>query len=170
MNGRSESTRRPCTFSFIMDDNELISVCNNLKQLQEVMASINSSVEGLTDSNLKEKMSKMSYIESAQMHLMMAEVSINMFYGDGFWRLLVVAYLKSKGVDVNEHPIQKEMVTIRIAAIMDRSVWKSTRRSSTRLSMEGVPLFSGYEGVEMPTLRIDKEATARIIKHSIGKQ
>ena len=64
-----------------MDDNELIWVCNNLKQLQEVMLNINSFVEGLTDSNLKEKMSKMSYIESAQMHLMMAEVSINMFYG-----------------------------------------------------------------------------------------
>ena len=59
-----------------MDDNELISVCNNLKQLQEVMLNINSFVEGLTDSNLKEKMSKMSYIESAQMHLMMAEVSM----------------------------------------------------------------------------------------------
>lgn len=28
----------------------------------------------------------------------------------------------------------------------------------------------GNECVEMPTLRIDKEATARIIKHSIGKQ
>ncbi|KAK8795361.1 hypothetical protein WA538_004692 [Blastocystis sp. DL] len=122
-----------------MDDNELISVCNNLKQLQEVMLNINSFVEGLTDSNLKEKMSKMSYIESAQMHLMMAEVSINMFY----------AYLKSKGVDVSEHPIQKEM---------------------KRLEEYKKKLNEVINGREMPTLRIDKEATARIIKHSIGKQ
>lgn len=64
-----------------MDDNELISVCNNLKQLQQVMIGINEVVEGMTDTNLKEKMSKMSYLESAQMHLMMAEISINMFYG-----------------------------------------------------------------------------------------
>jgi singapore isolate B (sub-type 7) whole genome shotgun sequence assembly, scaffold_0 len=64
-----------------MDDNELISVCNNLKQLQKVMIEINDVVEGMTDTNLKEKMSKMSYLESAQMHLVMAEISINMFYG-----------------------------------------------------------------------------------------
>ena len=76
-----------------MDDNDLISVCNNLKQLQEVMLNINSFVEGLTDSNLKEKMSKMSYIESAQMHLMMAEVSINMFYGT--WSLALFSRILS---------------------------------------------------------------------------
>ena len=64
-----------------MDDNELISVCNNLKQLQKVMIEINDVVEGMTDTNLKEKMSKMSYLEAAQMHLVMAEISINMFYG-----------------------------------------------------------------------------------------
>ena len=64
-----------------MDDNELISVCNNLKQLQKVMIEINDVVEGMTDTNLKEKKSKMSYLESAQMHLVMAEISINMFYG-----------------------------------------------------------------------------------------
>lgn len=64
-----------------MSDNELISVCNNLKQLQKVMAEINDVVEGVSETNLREKMSKMSYIESAQMHLMMAEISINMFYG-----------------------------------------------------------------------------------------
>ena len=64
-----------------MDDNELISVCNNLKQLQKVMIEINDVVEGMTDTNLKETMSKMSYLESAQMHLVMAEISINMFYG-----------------------------------------------------------------------------------------
>ena len=64
-----------------MDDNELISVCNNLKQLQKAMIEINDVVEGMTDTNLKEKMSKMSYLESAQMHLVMAEISINMFYG-----------------------------------------------------------------------------------------
>ena len=64
-----------------MDDNELISVCNNLKQLQQVMIGNNEVEEGMTDTNLKEKMSKMSYLESAQMHLMMAEISINMFYG-----------------------------------------------------------------------------------------
>ena len=64
-----------------MDDNELISVCNNLKQLQKVMIEINDVVEGMTDTNRKEKMSKMSYLESAQMHLVMAEISINMFYG-----------------------------------------------------------------------------------------
>ena len=50
-----------------MDDNELISVCNNLKQLQQVMVDINNVVEGMTDTNLKDKMSKMSYIEAAQM-------------------------------------------------------------------------------------------------------
>lgn len=77
-----------------MDDNELISVCNNLKQLQEVMGNINSSVEGLTDSNLKEKMSKMSYVESAQMHLLMAEVSINMFYGA--WSLALLSHSLSE--------------------------------------------------------------------------
>ena len=64
-----------------MDDNELISVCNNLKQMQQVMVDINNVVEGMTDTNLKDKMSKMSYIEAAQMHLMMADISINMFYG-----------------------------------------------------------------------------------------
>lgn len=64
-----------------MDDSELISVCNNLKQLQQTMLGVNDVVEKLTDASLKEKMSKMSYIESAQMHLMMAEISINMFYG-----------------------------------------------------------------------------------------
>ena len=64
-----------------MDDNELISVCNNLKQLQKVMIEINDVVEGMTDTNLKEKMSKMSYLDSAPMHLVMAEISINMFYG-----------------------------------------------------------------------------------------
>lgn len=68
-----------------MDDNELISVCNNLKQLQKVMIEINDVVEGMTDTNLKEKMSKMSYLESAQMHLVMAEISINMFYGLFLW-------------------------------------------------------------------------------------
>ena len=70
-----------------MDDNELISVCDNLKQLQQVMEEINTNVEGITETNLKDKMSKMSYIEAAQMHLMMADISINMFYG-GFcaWR------------------------------------------------------------------------------------
>jgi len=65
-----------------MDDNELISVCNNLKQLQKVMIEINDVVEGMTDTNLKEKM---SYLESAQMHLVMAEISINMFYGLFLW-------------------------------------------------------------------------------------
>ena len=65
---------------FIMDDNELISVCNNLKQLQQMMIRINHIVEGLTEMNLKEQMANMSYLESAQMHLMMAEISINMFY------------------------------------------------------------------------------------------
>ena len=64
-----------------MDDNELISVCNNLKQLQKVMIEINDVVEGMTDTNLKEKMSKMSYLESSQMHRVMAEISINIFYG-----------------------------------------------------------------------------------------
>ena len=51
------------------------------------MEEINTNVEGITDTNLKDKMSKMSYIEAAQMHLMMADISINMFYG-GFcaWR------------------------------------------------------------------------------------
>lgn len=67
-----------------MSDNELISVCNNLKQLQDVMNEMNGIVEGVADTNLREKMSKMSYIESAQMHLMMAEISINMFYGTFF--------------------------------------------------------------------------------------
>ena len=66
--------------SFIMDDNELISVCNNLKQLQQVMVQINSVVEGVTDKSLTERMTDMSYLESAQMHLMMAEISINLFY------------------------------------------------------------------------------------------
>ena len=37
-----------------MDDNELISVCNNLKQLQKVMIEINDVVEGMTDTNLVE--------------------------------------------------------------------------------------------------------------------
>lgn len=63
-----------------MSDNELISVCDNLKQLQKVMSDINTIVEDVSETNLREKMSKMSYIESAQMHLMMAEISINMFY------------------------------------------------------------------------------------------
>ena len=63
-----------------MSDNELISVCDNLKQLQKVMTDINTIVEDVSETNLREKMSKMSYIESAQMHLMMAEISINMFY------------------------------------------------------------------------------------------
>ena len=63
-----------------MDDNELISVCNNLKQLQQMVIRINHIVEGLTEMNLKEQMANMSYLESAQMHLMMAEISINMFY------------------------------------------------------------------------------------------
>ena len=63
-----------------MSDNELISVCDNLKQLQKVMTDINTIVEDVSEPNLREKMSKMSYIESAQMHLMMAEISINMFY------------------------------------------------------------------------------------------
>lgn len=67
-------------FSFIMDDNELISVCNNLKQLQQVMVQVNSVVEGVTDKSLTERMTDMSYLESAQMHLMMAEISINLFY------------------------------------------------------------------------------------------
>ncbi|KAK8794347.1 hypothetical protein JH06_2815 [Blastocystis sp. subtype 4] len=122
-----------------MDDNELISVCNNLKQLQKVMIEINDVVEGMTDTNLKEKMSKMSYLESAQMHLVMAEISINMFY----------AYLKSKGVDVSEHPIQKEM----------------KRLEEYKKKMNEV-----LHGREMPTMRIDKEATARIIQNSIGQQ
>lgn len=73
-----------------MSDNELISVCNNLKQLQDVMNEMNGIVEGVADTNLREKMSKMSYIESAQMHLMMAEISINMFYGTFF---LFASYL-----------------------------------------------------------------------------
>lgn len=83
-----EEERRVQRHSFLaMDDNELISVCDNLKQLQQVMEEINTNVEGITDTNLKDKMSKMSYIEAAQMHLMMADISINMFYG-GFcaWR------------------------------------------------------------------------------------
>ena len=63
-----------------MSDNELISVCDNLKQLQKVMTDINTIVEDVSETNLREKMSKMSYIESAQLHLMMAEISINMFY------------------------------------------------------------------------------------------
>lgn len=63
-----------------MDDNELISVCNNLKQLQQVMVQVNSVVEGVTDKSLTERMTDMSYLESAQMHLMMAEISINLFY------------------------------------------------------------------------------------------
>ena len=93
------------------DDNELISVCNNLKQLRESIEGINSVVDDLTRENLKEKMSKMSYMESAQMHLMMAEISINMFYGKYLRNLShFVAYLKSKGVDVDQHPIKKEMV------------------------------------------------------------
>lgn len=74
-----------------MSDNELISVCNNLKQLQDVMNEMNGIVEGVADTNLREKMSKMSYIESAQMHLMMAEISINMFYGTFF---LYACYFK----------------------------------------------------------------------------
>ena len=69
-----------------MSDNELISVCDNLKQLQKVMTDINAIVEDVSDTNLREKMSKMSYIESAQMHLMMAEISINMFYS---WFFLI---------------------------------------------------------------------------------
>ena len=64
-----------------MSDNELIAVCNNLKELQNVMNNINDAVETITETNLREKMSKMQYLESAQMHLMMAEISINMFYG-----------------------------------------------------------------------------------------
>ena len=64
-----------------MSDNELIAVCNNLKELQNVMNKINDAVETVTETNLREKMSKMQYLESAQMHLMMAEISINMFYG-----------------------------------------------------------------------------------------
>ena len=77
-----EEERRVQRHSFLaMDDNELISVCDNLKQLQQVMEEINTNVEGITDTNLKDKMSKMSYIEAAQMHLMMADISINMFYG-----------------------------------------------------------------------------------------
>ena len=93
------------------EDNELISVCNNLKKLRESIEGVNSVVDDLTRENLKEKMSKMSYMESAQMHLMMAEISINMFYGKHL-RIFshFVAYLKSKGVDVDQHPIKKEMV------------------------------------------------------------
>ena len=41
----------------------------------------------------------------------------------------VLNYLKSKGVDVSEHPIQKEMVVKRISTVTCRSVWKSTKRS-----------------------------------------
>lgn len=75
------------------------------------MEGINSVVDEITHENLKEKMSKMSYMESAQMHLMMAEISINMFYGKRLWRRShFLAYLKSKGVDIEQHPIQKEMV------------------------------------------------------------
>lgn len=64
-----------------MSDNELIDVCKNLKDLQDVLEKISGVVEDVTETNLREKMSKMSYIESAQMHLMMADISIKMFYG-----------------------------------------------------------------------------------------
>lgn len=67
-----------------MSDNELIDVCKNLKDLQKVLDNVNGVVEEVTEVNLREKMSKMSYIEAAQMHLMMAEISIHMFYGTFF--------------------------------------------------------------------------------------
>ena len=87
----------PSTFSFIMDDNELISVCNNLKQLKKVMAQVNSVVEEVTDKSLTDRMTDMSYLESAQMHLMMAEISINLFYGNFTLRLVIRSLFEKQG-------------------------------------------------------------------------
>ncbi|CBK19900.2 uncharacterized protein [Blastocystis hominis] len=101
------------------------------------MVQINSVVEGVTDKSLTERMTDMSYLESAQMHLMMAEISINLFY----------SYLRSKGVDVENHPIKREM---------------------ERLEKYKEKVREVVEGKQKPSMRIDTEATARIIQHSLG--
>ena len=116
--------------SFIMDDNELISVCNNLKQLQQVMVQINSVVEGVTDKSLTERMTDMSYLESAQMHLMMAEISINrsIFEKQG------CRCRKSSNKTRNGKSVSH--------VLHFRNDWKNIKKRCERLLKENVCLFS----------------------------
>lgn len=128
--------------SFIMDDNELISVCNNLKQLQQVMVQINSVVEGVTDKSLTERMTDMSYLESAQMHLMMAEISINLFYCNFELRFVIRSIFEKQGCRCRKSSNKTRNGKSVSHVLHLRNDWKNIKKRCKRLLKENVCLFS----------------------------
>lgn len=128
--------------SFIMDDNELISVCNNLKQLQQVMVQINSVVEGVTDKSLTERMTDMSYLESAQMHLMMAEISINLFYCNFELRFVIRSIFEKQGCRCRKSSNKTRNGKSVSHVLHLRNDWKNIKKRCERLLKENVCLFS----------------------------